>query len=150
MDKDKSIIAKFSEAMKGLADSAAEALKAAEPQTTGERTVGGKPSAAAGLVSDPLLVPPVAVQPVRRRKRAAKTKAARHGTRPVKGKSNATRSKQAPKRGKSVSESTTGRARPAVRASRASARTARAVKAKATAKKSAKRPSKTPRGTRGP
>jgi hypothetical protein len=147
MDKDKSIIAKFSEAMKGLADSAAEALKAAEPQTTGERTVGGKPSA--GLLSDPLLVPPVAVQGGRRRKRAAKTKVARRGTRSMKAKSNATRSKQTPTRGKSVSGSTPGRARSAVKATRASARTARAVKAKATAKKSAKRPSKTPRSTRG-
>ena len=36
MDKDKSIIAKFSEAMKGLADSAAEALKAEKPPKIGE------------------------------------------------------------------------------------------------------------------
>ena len=129
MDKDKSIIAKFTETMKGLADGAAEALKAEQPPKIGERPAGDMPFASAGLVSDPL--------PVRRRKRAAKNTAARSST-----------SKQKSKRGKSMSGSTPGRARASAKTGRASARAARPVKAKATRRKSAKRPAKARRGPR--
>ena len=72
MDKDKSIIEKFTETVKGLADSAAEALKAEEPPKADETAAAYMPFAAEGLVSDPL-VPPVTVQPVRKKKRAKKS-----------------------------------------------------------------------------
>jgi hypothetical protein len=71
MGNDKSIIHKFTETVKGLADSAAEALKAEEPPKADQTAAAYMPFAAEGLVSDPLLVPPVAAQPVRKKKRAA-------------------------------------------------------------------------------
>jgi len=93
MGKDKSIIAKFTETMKGLADSAAEALKAEESPKSGKRAAADMPLGAEGPVSDPLLVPPVAVQPVRGRKRATKTAAARRGRRTAKERSTTSKSK---------------------------------------------------------
>jgi hypothetical protein len=77
MGKDKSIIEKFAETMKGLADSAAEALKAEEPPRADATAAVYMPFAAEGLVADPLLVPPLAAQPVRPRKGAAKKTARR-------------------------------------------------------------------------
>jgi len=70
MDKDKSILEKFTDAMKGLADTASEALKSEEPANA--PVASYMPLGAEGLVSDPLLVPPVAAQPVRKKQRAAK------------------------------------------------------------------------------
>lgn len=125
MDRDKSMIAKFTETMKGLADSAAEALKAEEPSQIGERAAGTMSLAAAGLVSDPLL-PPVAIQPVRRKKRAAKI--ARSGTRKVKGKSNARPARQKSKSARSTSRPTPGQSRAPIKASRTTARIAKAAK----------------------
>ena len=92
MDKDKSIIEKFTETVKGLADSAAEALKAEEPPKAGETAAAYMPFAAEGLVSDPLLVPPVTAQPVRKKKRAKKS------TRKSANKSASSRSSKAAKK----------------------------------------------------
>jgi hypothetical protein len=53
-------------------DAASHALKAEEPPLkAGERAVAYVPLAADGLVSGPMMLPPIAVAPVRKRKRAA-------------------------------------------------------------------------------
>jgi hypothetical protein len=72
-DKHKSIIEKFAETMRSLADSASEALNAEEPPKADVTAAACMPFAAEGLVSDPLLVPSVAAQPRQKRKRGAKT-----------------------------------------------------------------------------
>ena len=78
MAKNKSIIEKFTETIKGIAttatDAASYALKTDTPALKAdERAVAYMPLAADGLVSDPMMVPPVA--PVRRRKRATPKRA---------------------------------------------------------------------------
>jgi len=80
MGKDKSIIEKFAETVKGLADSASEALKSEEPPKADQTAAAYMPFAAEGMVSDPLLVPPVASQPARKKRRVAKKAAKRSGT----------------------------------------------------------------------
>jgi len=77
MAKKKSIVEKFTDTMKGLADTASRALKAEEPPRVDETAAGYVPFAAEGLVSDPTL--PIAVQPVRKRatKKAADRRAGR-------------------------------------------------------------------------
>src|SRR5262249_59001696 len=72
MDKDKSIIEKFTETVKSLADSASEALKSEEPPKADQSAAAYMPFAAEGLVTDPMMVPPAAAQPVRRKRRVAK------------------------------------------------------------------------------
>lgn len=71
MARDKSIIEKFTETMKDLADSAAEALKAEEPRKIGTSAAGDMP------LADPLPASLVAPEPVPRRKSAAKKTAGR-------------------------------------------------------------------------
>jgi hypothetical protein len=71
MPNNKSILEKFSDTVKGLADSASQALKADEPARVDETAAAYMPFSAEGLVSDPLMVPPVAA-PSLRRKRIAK------------------------------------------------------------------------------
>jgi hypothetical protein len=77
MDNDKSILEKFTDTVKGIASTAADAasaaLKAEEPPLKDNDVVAVPlPLAGAGLVSDPMmLVPPVAAPAPRRRKRAA-------------------------------------------------------------------------------
>jgi hypothetical protein len=71
--KDKSILDKFTETMKGLADSASQALKAEEPAHVDETSAAYMPLSAEGLVSDPLLVSPDASQPVRKKRAANKS-----------------------------------------------------------------------------
>lgn len=80
MAKEKSILDKFTETMKGLADSASQALKMEEPARVDETAAAYMPFAAEGFVSDPLPVPPIAAQPPRRKRGAAK-KTATRGTR---------------------------------------------------------------------
>ena len=77
MAKPKSIIERFSETVKGLADSASQALKAEEPARVDATTAAYMPFAAGGLVSDPMLAPPIATQHSRRKKRAARKVAGR-------------------------------------------------------------------------
>jgi hypothetical protein len=83
MAKEKSILEKFSDTVKGLADSASQALKSEEPARVDETTAAYMPFAAEGLVSDPLLLPPVATPPPRR-KCSAKKVAGRGATRSAK------------------------------------------------------------------
>jgi hypothetical protein len=80
MAKDKSILEKFTETVKDVAKTAADAasfaLKTDTPAPKAdERAVTYMPLAADGLVSDPLMVPPVA--PVRKRKPAIAKRAAK-------------------------------------------------------------------------
>ncbi len=66
--KEKSILDKFTDTMKGLADSASQALKSEEPVRLDESAVAYMPFAAEGMVSDLLPVPPIATQPGRRKR----------------------------------------------------------------------------------
>jgi hypothetical protein len=76
MDNDKSILEKFTDTVKGIASTAADAasaaLRAEEPPLKDNDVVAVPlPLGAAGLVSDPMLVPPIAAPAPRRRKRTA-------------------------------------------------------------------------------
>ncbi len=91
MDKDKSILEKITDTMKDIANIAADAadhaLKAEEPPPKADqRSAAYIPLAADGLVSDPMMVPPIAVAPAPRRKRAAAKKAARKANKTAKKK----------------------------------------------------------------
>jgi uncharacterized protein YcaQ len=84
MDKDKSILEKITDTMKDIANIAADAadhaLKAEEPPPKAEeRAAAYIPLAADGLVSDPMMVPPVPVAPAPKRKRAAPKRPAKAG-----------------------------------------------------------------------
>jgi type IV secretory pathway VirB10-like protein len=77
MDNDKSILEKFTDTVKGIASTAADAasaaLKAEEPPLKDNDVAAVPlPLAGAGLVSDPvMMVPPIAAPAPRRKKRAA-------------------------------------------------------------------------------
>ena len=97
MDKDKSILEKFTDTVKDIANSASEALKAEEPPKVEQSNAAYMPFAAEGLVSDPLLIPPVAALPPRRKRtarRTAKTSARKSSARKV------TAKRAAPKKAK--------------------------------------------------
>jgi len=119
MDKDKSILEKITDTVKDIANIAAtaadHALNADEPTLKAEkRSAAYIPLAADGLVSDPMMVPPVAVAPARKKrkkKRAApkrtakkasktakKTKAVKKSARKAAKKSAASRSRKAAKK----------------------------------------------------
>jgi hypothetical protein len=68
MAKEKSILDKFTDTMKGLADSASQALKSEEPARVDNTAAAYMPFAAEGMVSDLLPVPPIATKPVRRKR----------------------------------------------------------------------------------
>jgi hypothetical protein len=74
MAKQKSILDKFTDTMKGLADSASQALKSEEPARVDESAAGYMPFAAEGMVSDLLPVPPIATPPARRSRAPSETK----------------------------------------------------------------------------
>jgi hypothetical protein len=129
MDKDKSILERFTDTVKDIANSASEALKAEEPPKVEQSNAAYMPFAAEGLVSDPLLIPPVAALPPRRKRtarRTAKTSATKSSAR------KATAKRVAPKKAKKAAK-TSARGK-----SRASSRSA----AKASARRTAKRPAK--------
>jgi hypothetical protein len=82
MDKDKSILEKITDTMKDIANIAADAANHAletekPPLKADQRSAAYIPLAADGLVSDPMMVPPIAVAPTRRKKRAAPKRAAK-------------------------------------------------------------------------
>src|SRR5258705_2701108 len=82
MGKDKSILEKFTGTMKDIANIAAEAadhaMKAQQPSPkAAERSAAYIPLAADGLVSDPMMVPPIAAAHASRRKRAASRRVAK-------------------------------------------------------------------------
>ena len=76
MDNDKSILEKITDKVKNIANIAADAANEAfrseaPPPKVDEYSAANTPLAADGLVSDPVMVPPVAVAPARKSKRAA-------------------------------------------------------------------------------
>ena len=76
MAKDKSILEKITDTMKDIANIAADAadhaMKEEQPSPkAAERSAAYIPLAADGLVSDPMMVPPIAAAHAPRRKRAA-------------------------------------------------------------------------------
>jgi len=82
MGKDKSILEKITGTIKDIATIASEAADHAmkaepAPVKVDERSASYIPLAADGLVSDPMMVPPIAAAHVPRRKRAASKRAAR-------------------------------------------------------------------------
>ena len=86
MGKDKSILEKIAGTMKDIANIAADAadhaMKANEaPPKAVERSAAYIPLAADGLVSDPMMVPPIAAVHAPRRKRAPLKRAAKAGGR---------------------------------------------------------------------
>ena len=68
MAKQKSILDKFTDTMKGLADSASRALRSEEPARVDDTAAANMPFAAEGMVSDLLPVSPIATWPVRRKR----------------------------------------------------------------------------------
>jgi hypothetical protein len=140
MDKDKSILERFTDTVKDIANSASEALKAEEPPKVEQSNAAYMPFAAEGLVSDPLLIPPVAALPPRRKRtarRTAKTSATKSSAR------KATAKRVAPKKAKKAAK-TSARGK-----SRASSRSAAKASARRTAKRLAKkRTAKRPSGKR--
>jgi hypothetical protein len=81
MSKTKSIGEKIADTMKNIASIAADAADHAmksdkAPPKVDERSAAYIPLAADGLVSDPMMVPPIATAHVPRRKRAASSRAA--------------------------------------------------------------------------
>ena len=139
MDKDKSILERFTDTVKDIANSASEALKSEEPPKVERSNAAYMPFAAEGLVSDPLLVPPVVTQLPRRKRTArktAKTSAKKSSARKAPAR------RAAPKKArKAAKTSARGRAKAASRnAARKSAKrtTRRGAKGR-TAKRSSKR-----------
>jgi hypothetical protein len=79
---DKSILQKIADTVKDIAaiatDAANDALKAEAPtRKAREAVVTDVPLAGLGLVSDPMMVPPMALAPARKRQRAATKPAAK-------------------------------------------------------------------------
>ena len=82
MGKDKSILEKITDTVKDIANIAADAADHAmkadgAPPRAAERSAAYIPLAADGLVSDPMMVPPIAAAHAPRRKRAALRRTAR-------------------------------------------------------------------------
>ncbi len=106
MDKDKSILEKITDTVKDIANIAAtaadHALKADEPPLKADRRLAAYiPLAADGLVSDPMMVPPVAIAPARKKrkkKRAAPKQAARKASKAAKKKRGVKKSVKAAKK----------------------------------------------------
>ena len=128
MGNDKSFLEKITDTVKDVAtlaaDAASHALKTEPPRKTDEQVVTYMPLAAEGLISDPMMVPPIAIVPAKRRapKRGAK-KASRKSAR-------------------KASKKPAGKAKkkPVAKKSKQAAKTA----AKKSSRKSAKKPSKKP------
>jgi hypothetical protein len=133
LDNDKSILEKFTDTVKGLAETAtnaaSQALKAEEPPVKDEDLAAMyMPLAADGFVSDPLLVPPIAAMPPRRKTRAAPKRSAAKARKVAKKASK----KSAKKAAKKTAKKTTRKA----------AKKSTARKTKKTAKKVAKKTAK--------
>ena len=119
MAKQKSILEKFSEAVKDLADSASKALKAEEPPRLDRTSAVFMSPSAEGPASDPLLAPQIATQPAQRKRRLAKSSAAWRRARTARKsapKKSAQKSKSAPGRsGKTAAKSANANSRPVVK-----------------------------------
>jgi cobalamin biosynthesis Mg chelatase CobN len=135
MAKDKSILERFTDTVKDIANSASEALKAEEPPKVEQTNAAYMPFAAEGLVSDPLLVPPVAAQPPRKKHTARKTTKKSSARKATVKRAAAKKARKAAKtsaRGKSKSASRSA-------ARKSAKRTTRRATSGATAKRAAKR-----------
>jgi hypothetical protein len=123
MDNDKSILEKFTDTVKGIASTAADAasaaLRAEEPPLKDNDVVAVPlPLGAAGLVSDPMLVPPIAAPAPRRRKRTvskrkagpAQTSAKKSGKKAAKKTARKTAKKTAPRTAKKAVKKTAKKA----------------------------------------
>ena len=91
MNKDKSILEKITDTVKDIATIAANAadhaLKVEEPPLkVDQRSAAYIPLAADGLVSDPMMVPPIAVAPAPKNKRVAAKRGARKASKTAKKK----------------------------------------------------------------
>lgn len=120
MAKEKSILDKFTETMKDLADSASQALKTEEPARVDETAAAYMPFAAEGFVSDPLPVPPIAAPPPRRKQGAAKKTAKRGIRKAAAGKTNKAAKKATSKKAarKSARKSASARSKQAAKTAR--------------------------------
>jgi hypothetical protein len=141
MGNDKSFLEKITDTVKDVAtlaaDAASHALKTEPPRKADEQVVTYMPLAAEGLVSDPMMVPPIAIAPAKRRapKRGAKKagkKSARKTTRKMSKKSAGKAKKSVAKKSKQTAK------KAAKKSSRKSARKS--------AKKSTKKARKRTRG----
>jgi hypothetical protein len=88
MDNEKSFLDKITDTVKDIAtlasDAASHALKSEEPPLKADETaVAYMPLAADGLVSDPMMVAPIAGPPVRKKKRVAKKRVAKKAAKKV-------------------------------------------------------------------
>jgi hypothetical protein len=91
MGTDKSILEKLTDTVKDIAtlasDAASHALKTdASPPKTDKEVAMYMPLAADGLVSDPMMVPPIAIAPAKKRaaaKRASKTAGKKTAAKPA-------------------------------------------------------------------
>lgn len=136
MAKEKSILDKFTETMKGLADSASQALKADEPARADDTSAAYMPFAAEGLVSDPL---PVRGRTPRSKRGAGRKTATRAAAKPA--------TKRARKSTAKKSSAKKPARKPAQRSVAAkSSRPAKTAKRKTASKKA--RAGKTPRNPR--
>jgi hypothetical protein len=152
MGTDKSILEKITDTVKDIAtlatDAASHALKTEAPAPkTDEEVAMYLPLAADGLVSDPMMVPPIAIAPAP--KRAASQRVAKKTGKKTAGKSAAKASKKPA--GKANKKSAAKKSKPA--AKKAGKKTVKKTVKKATkktSKKSAKkRAKKVRKGSRG-
>ena len=132
MDKDKSIIEKFTDTAKDIASSASEALKSEEPPKVEQTNAAYMPFAAEGLVSDPLLIPPVAVQPPRR-KRLAKKNSKTSSARKTAAK------RAAPKKARKAAKTASSRSKARSAAKASAKRTTKRARTRKSAKRSTRR-----------
>jgi hypothetical protein len=115
MDNDKSILEKFTDTVKGIASTAADAasaaLKAEEPPLKDNDVVAVPlPLAGAGLVSDPMmLVPPIAAPAPRRKKRAAPKRSVARTQKTAKKAGKKTAKKAAKKTARKTAKKTTSK-----------------------------------------
>jgi hypothetical protein len=140
MGTDKSILEKLTDTVKDIAtlatDAASHALKSNAPAPkTDEEVAMYMPLAADGLVSDPMMVPPIAIAPAKKRaasKRASKKTARKAAVKASERPAAKAKKKSAAKKSKPVSKKT---------AKKAAKKTAKKTVKKATkkSKKSAKK-----------
>jgi hypothetical protein len=131
MDNDKSILERFTDTVKDIANSASEALKAEEPPNVAQTNAAYMPFAAEGLVSDPLLVPPIAALPLRRKRTAKKTAKKSSGRRKSPARKTATK-RAAPTKARKA-------AKTSARGKKAASRSTTRPSAKRTTKRATKR-----------
>jgi hypothetical protein len=134
MDNDKSILEKFTDTVKGIASTAADAasaaLKAEEPPLKDNDVVAVPlPLAGAGLVSDPvMLVPPIAAPAPRRKKRAAPKRSAARTQKTAKKAGKKTGKKASKKTAKKTAKKTTSKTAKKSAAGKSSRKSKKTVK----------------------